>query len=236
MPAVDVGFLVTCEHGGNRIPRRYAEAFASHRALLETHRGWDPGALNLARQLAKTLDAPLIVSQTSRLLVDPNRSEHHRAVFSSISRALPGDEKQRILEEHYRPYRAEVAAAADALIAAGKRVIHVSAHSFTPVLDGETRVADIGLLYDPRRPHEATLCNAWLPSLTAALPGLTIRRNYPYRGNADGLTTSLRRKYRADRYLGIEVELNQRLLAEPATYRRVCAAICATAHSSSSDK
>ena len=107
MPAIDVGFLVTCEHGGNRIPRRYAKDFASHRALLETHRGWDPGALNLARRLAKTLDAPLIVSQTSRLLVDLNRSEHHRAVFSSISGALPKDEKKQILDAHYRPYRAE---------------------------------------------------------------------------------------------------------------------------------
>ena len=93
MPAVDVGFLVTCEHGGNRIPRRYAKAFAAHRALLDSHRGWDAGALALARQLAKALDAPLIRSETSRLLVDLNRSEHHRALFSAISRALPDEER-----------------------------------------------------------------------------------------------------------------------------------------------
>ena len=232
MPAVDVGFLVTCEHGGNRIPRRYAEAFAPHRALLESHRGWDPGALNLARQLAKSLDAPLVFSETSRLLVDVNRSEHHRALFSLISRALPRDERTRILDEYYRPYRAEVAAAAEALSAAGKRMIHLSVHSFTPVLDGETRIGDIGLLYDPRRPHEAMLCANWLAELAAALPGLRVRRNYPYRGNTDGMTTSLRRAYHADRYLGVEVELNQRLLSEPKTYRRVCHAICAAAHSS----
>ncbi len=236
MPAIDVGFLVSCEHGGNRIPRRYAKAFAPHRALLESHRGWDPGALKLARQLAKTLGAPLSVSQISRLLVDLNRSEHHRAVFSSISGAMRASEKKRILDEHYRPYRADVSAAAGALIAAGKRVVHLSAHSFTPVLDGEVRMADIGLLYDPRRPHEAALCNGWVERLTAALPGLTIRRNYPYRGNADGLTTSLRREYRADRYVGVEIELNQRLLTEPKTYRRVCDAICSTAHSLSADK
>ena len=232
MPTVDIGFLVTCEHGGNRIPPRYAKVFALHGAQLESHRGWDPGALNLARQLSKRLDAPLIVSQTSRLLVDLNRSEHHRAVFSSISGAMHAEEKERILEEHYRPYRAAVATAAGALIAAGKRVVHFSAHSFTPVLNGETRAADIGLLYDSRRPHEAALCNTWVERLTRELPGLTVRRNYPYRGSADGLTTSLRREYRADRYLGIEIELNQRLLAEPKTYRRVCVAICATAHSS----
>ena len=177
-------------------------------------------------------DAPLIVSQTSRLLVDLNRSEHHRALFSSISRALPDAERARILDEHYRPYRAQVAAAVDAAIADGKRAVHLSAHSFTPVLDGETRSADVGLLYDPRRPHEATLCNAWVASLSQALPGLTVRRNYPYRGNADGLTTALRRTHRADGYVGIEIELNQRLLADPKTYRNVCGAICAMVHSS----
>ena len=87
MPAVDVGFVVTCEHGGNRIPPRYAKAFAAHQAVLDSHRGWDAGALTLAQQLAEALAAPLIVSRTSRLLVDLNRSEHHRALFSSISRA-----------------------------------------------------------------------------------------------------------------------------------------------------
>jgi len=232
MPAVDVGFLVTCEHGGNRIPRRYAKAFAAHRALLDSHRGWDAGALALARQLAKALDAPLIRSETSRLLVDLNRSEHHRALFSAISRALPDEERARILDQHYRPYRAEVAAAVAAVLADGKRVIHLSAHSFTPVLDGETRNADIGLLYDPRRPHEAAICNRWVETLAAALPDVIVRRNYPYRGSADGLTTALRRTHRSDRYAGIEVELNQRLLTQPSMYRRICSAICATAHSS----
>ena len=232
MPAADVGFVVTCEHGGNRIPPRYAKAFAAHRGLLDSHRGWDAGALTLAKQLAKALAAPLIASRTSRLLIDLNRSEHHRALFSSISRALPREERARVLDEHYRPYRAEVVAAVEGVVASGKRVVHISAHSFTPVLDGEVRSADIGLLYDPRRAHEATLCNVWVDSLLQALPGTTIRRNYPYRGNADGLTTALRRAHRADRYVGIEVELNQRLLADPKSYRKVCGAICATAHSS----
>jgi predicted N-formylglutamate amidohydrolase len=232
MPVVDVGFIVSCEHGGNRIPRRYARMFASHRALLDSHRGWDPGALNLARRLAKVLDAPLIVSETSRLLVDLNRSEHHRALFSSIARALPVAERARILDEHYRPYRAQVEATVDAAIAGGRRAVHLSVHSFTPVLDGATRTADVGLLYDPRRPHEATLCDAWVATLSRALPGMSVRRNYPYRGNADGLTTALRRTRRAAAYVGIEIELNQRLLVDPKAYRKVCGVICAAAHSS----
>jgi predicted N-formylglutamate amidohydrolase len=228
----DLRFLVTCEHGGNRIPPRYAILFAAHRAALDSHRGWDPGALGLARALAKTLDAAfdveLFVSQTSRLLVDLNRSEHHRDVFSAMTRGLPNDARNRILDEHYRPYRAAVEAAGDAAIDAGARIIHVSAHSFVPVLDGKTRRADIGLLYDPRRAREAALCNRWIASLSAALPDLEIRRNYPYRGDADGLTTALRDRYLVADYVGIEVELNQRLVAQPRVYRQVCKVLCQT--------
>lgn len=228
----EVRFLVTCEHGGNRIPARYAILFAAHRAALNSHRGWDPGALSLARALAKALDAAsdvaLFVSRTSRLLVDLNRSEAHRDLFSTITRVLPSDARKRILDDHYRPYRTAVEAAGDAAIDAGARIIHVSAHSFTPVLEGQTRRADIGLLYDPRRAREAALCNRWVASLNAALPDLEVRRNYPYRGDADGLTTALRRRYLAADYVGIEVELNQRLVAQPSVLRRVNRTICQT--------
>ena len=39
---------------------------------------------------------------------------------------------------------------------------------------------------------------------------LRVRRNYPYRGYADGLTTHLRRRHRGRCYLGIEIEVNQK--------------------------
>jgi predicted N-formylglutamate amidohydrolase len=70
-------FLVTCEHGGNRIPAPYRKLFVRQRALLDSHRGWDPGALQMARALSTALRAPLVASTTSRLLVDLNRSAGH---------------------------------------------------------------------------------------------------------------------------------------------------------------
>jgi predicted N-formylglutamate amidohydrolase len=211
MPRRDVGLLFTCEHGGNRIPRRWAALFEKHRALLDSHRGWDPGALTLARALSKATGAPLVASTTSRLLVDLNRSEHHRAVFSSITLALPDAERERIFDEFYRPYRSRVEQLVDAAIARG-RVVHLSAHSFVPVLNGETRRADVALLYDPSRKPERAFCDAWLADLKAALPSLALRRNSPYRGSADGLTTTLRRRHAANDYIGVEIEVNQRLL------------------------
>jgi predicted N-formylglutamate amidohydrolase len=211
MPRREIGFVFTCEHGGNRIPHRWAALFEKHQSLLASHRGWDPGALTLARALSKALAAPLVASTTSRLLVDLNRSEHHRAVFSSITRALPEVERERILEQFYRPYRDRVERLVTAAIARG-RVVHLSAHSFVPVLNGETRRADVALLYDPSRKPEKAFCDRWLAHLKSELPSLTLRRNSPYRGSADGLTTTLRRRHPANDYIGVEIEVNQRLL------------------------
>jgi predicted N-formylglutamate amidohydrolase len=91
--------------------------------------------------------------------------------------------------------------------------VHIAVHSFTGVLRGEERNAEISLLYDPARPGEVDLCNRWIAALRELFPEFRVRRNYPYRGNADGLTTWLRRRFPNPQYAGIELELNQTLLA-----------------------
>ena len=110
--------------------------------MLRTHRGFDAGSLAMARDLADGLGAPLVCSTTTRLLVDLNRSVGHPRLFSEVTRGLPPAERERILEEHYRPYRRQ---AEDWVATQRRPVVHVSSHSFTPVLDGEVRNADIFL-------------------------------------------------------------------------------------------
>ena len=202
--------IVTCEHGGNRIPAAYWPLFKPHQGVLRTHRAYDPGALALARDLAKGFDAELVYSTTSRLLVELNRSPHHRQLFSEVTRGLPAAEREAIVERYYRPYRAWLEAQLREAVGAGGRVLHVSSHSFTPRLHGVTRNADIGLLYDPRRETERALCAAWRRQLLAIDPALTVRRNYPYRGSDDGLTTYLRTLFPDTAYAGIEIEVNQK--------------------------
>jgi len=205
-----LAFLVTCEHGGNRVPPAYRRRFEAHRALLSTHRAYDPGSLALAREIATALRAPLVESTVTRLLVDLNRSLHHPRLFSEIIRPLPPAERERIVERHWRPYRDEVEARIAAATATGRCLLHVSSHSFTPVLDGEVRNADIGLLYDPRRRPERELAARWRQALKARAPAVRVRMNYPYAGRADGLTTHLRQCFPASRYAGVELEINQR--------------------------
>lgn len=202
--------LITCEHGGNGIPAAYRQYFRGHEAALESHRGHDPGALALARDLARACEARLVYSTTSRLLVELNRSPGHPRLYSDITRVLPAAEKRTLYAQYYLPYRQKVENSVIAALRACDRVVHVSSHTFVPALAGEVRNADIGLLYDSSRLYETRLCLAWQAALREAMPALVVRRNYPYRGTSDGLTTHLRRRFRASQYMGIEIEVNQK--------------------------
>jgi predicted N-formylglutamate amidohydrolase len=205
-------FLVSCEHGGNRIPLSYKALFQTdhYRLLLDSHRGYDPGALLLATEMAKSLQAPLLASTVSRLLIDLNRSLGHPHSFSPATRAAPAVVRGKIVDNYYLPYRTKAMNLFRRALADGKRVIHISSHSFTPELDGQVRNADIGLLYDPARSGELDLCGRWKATLKGCAPGLKVRRNYPYAGKNDGFTAYLRQQFPAEVYLGIELEVNQK--------------------------
>jgi len=221
--------VVSCEHGGHRVPARYRTLFAGSKAILESHRGWDPGALELARAIAARLSGPLHVALVTRLLVDLNRSLGHPRHFSEISARLERAERGRVIVEHWTPHRACVEEDIASLVRARRSVLHLSVHTFTPVLDGVGRNADIGLLYDSRRTREKAFCACWRAELRAARPELRVRLNYPYRGVADGFTTYLRRRFSAASYLGIELEVNQRLvLDERRGFRELSRAIAST--------
>jgi predicted N-formylglutamate amidohydrolase len=202
--------LITCEHGGNQIPKEFAKHFLQHQDLLQTHRGWDPGALEFYRKFTAAGADASFYSETSRLLVELNRSRHHENLFSIVTRNIPEVEKAAILARHYEPYRAQVEAAIRSFTEQNHSVLHISVHSFTPELNGEIRNADIGLLYDPKRKTEKDFCARWKENLLQEDPALKVRFNYPYRGTADGFTTYLRKHFPDEKYAGIELEVNQK--------------------------
>ena len=64
--------LLVCEHAGRAIPKTLG-TLGLNKKVLMSHRGWDIGAEALARNLAKRLNAPLILQRYSRLVIDGNR-------------------------------------------------------------------------------------------------------------------------------------------------------------------
>lgn len=201
--------IITCEHGGNHVPPFLGYLFADKSELLHSHRGWDPGALELAEKISADLNCPFFFEKTSRLVVDQNRSRSNREVFSEVSLRLSLKQKNEILAHIYDPYHDLIISSIDELLRASNGIHHFSIHSFTSELNGVIRNADLGLLYDPVRKEEKKICMTMMEEMHKEIPGIRTRRNYPYKGTSDGLTTALRKRYPGDIYTGIEIELNQ---------------------------
>ncbi len=200
--------VLTCEHAGNEVPPACRELFRAAEAVLESHRGYDLGAVSLFRKLEKFSFYSKSHS-ISRLLVEVNRSLYHPDLFSEFTKDQPEGKKLEILQEYYIPYRSAVENKIADLVNKGEEVLHLSIHTFTPQLNGKIREADMGLLYDPQKKGEKEFCQIFKDHWKRESPGLKLRFNYPYLGTADGFTTYLRKRF-PDHYLGIEVEVNQR--------------------------
>jgi predicted N-formylglutamate amidohydrolase len=202
--------VLACEHASKRVPLRYQKLFRGRAALLDSHRGWDPGALELARTLARRFGAPLFRGVVTRLLVDLNRSLQSPTLFTEYSLRLPEKERVELLARYWEPYRHALRNQVEEQLGGGRRVLHFSVHSFTPRLRGDVRNTDIGLLFDPSRAAEERFCRRLRAELRREFADLQIDMNEPYSGVSDGLTSTLRAELPRSRYLGIEFEVNQR--------------------------
>jgi predicted N-formylglutamate amidohydrolase len=204
-----MSIIISCEHAGREIPDKYVHYFASHLDVIETHRGWDPGAWEVASDLGEKLKVSYFGCRTTRLLIEVNRSLNHSQLFSEFSNKLTTEEKTELIDGIYFPYRTSVQTA---ISNAKQSVLHLSIHSFTPVLNGVEREFEIGLLFDPDRSRELSFCEDFTTRLAKALPGFRIKLNEPYKGVDDGFTTYLRTQFDNEFYSGIEIEINQHLV------------------------
>ncbi len=217
--------VITCEHAGRAIPGALRGKIRIPRDVLTGHRGWDAGALDLARRLRDDLRAPFHAFSITRLVVDANRSPKNPEVFSEYSRTLDDALRVELLDGYHSPYWDEVLRRAIGLRMRSQGVVHLSVHSFTPIWKGRARSTDIGILFDPKYREEAAFARLWMRRLRAA-GGYAVHANRPYRGTDDGHTTTLRSLF-VDRYLGIEIEINQRFVDSPA-WADLCAHVVDT--------
>ncbi|ONG42356.1 N-formylglutamate amidohydrolase [Pseudoroseomonas deserti] len=147
--------LLLCEHASNRLPKSLG-GLGLPPGEIDRHIGWDPGALLLAKALSARLDAMLIASGYSRLVIDCNRppgtpssipARSEDTVIPGNLALRPGDAATRERELFF-PFAEAVTAELDARQAAGRPACVVGVHSFTPVYRGVPRIWEAGLLYD----------------------------------------------------------------------------------------
>lgn len=175
-------FVFTCDHASNYLPAEFG-TLGLPVEDLSRHIAWDPGALPVARRMADALDATLIETRVSRLVIDCNRPLDAPDLVSPVSEttAIPGNtglsEKQRAarIDLAWRPFHDTIAEIIDRRLAHGQETRLVSVHSFTPVYKGRSRPWHIGIIHDDDRRLAAPLISA-----LRRLAGVTIGVNEPY--------------------------------------------------------
>lgn len=216
--------MLTCEHASNKLPAAFKKAVPAE--ILKTHRAYDIGALAVFRKLVKFAKPEFYCEgKFSRLFVDLNRTITNKSAFSEYYEQLDKATASKVKAQataYWQEYRTAIEKFVASSLSSPKRtssktraakpapeIVHLGIHSFTPVLNGKVRNTDIGILYDPTRPQERTYANVIKDEIKRLYPAMKVRFNYPYKGSSDGLTTTLRKKF-GPRYVGIEIEINQK--------------------------
>ncbi len=176
--------LMVADHAGRGIPAALQQLGLDD-AALNQHIAWDIGSADVARNLADLLDAPLILANYSRLIIDPNRQFDDPSAIPVISDGvvIPGnqlvdeEQKSQRVASFFKPYHGAISQRLDRFAANHITPALLSMHSFTPVYGNQERPWHIGVMWDQdyRIP---------VPLMTnlGQMEGICVGDNQPYPG------------------------------------------------------
>jgi predicted N-formylglutamate amidohydrolase len=211
-------FVIVCDHASNRIPAKYGDLGLTPSQRL-THIAWDPGALAVSHALSDLLDAPLVQSTVSRLIIDCNRELDAPDLIWTLSESthiaanenLDPAERQYRIDHFHRPYHASIETLLEARRHAGRETILVCMHSFTPVYNGVARPWPIGLIHGVDTGYTKALFDA----LKAEDPSLNVGWNEPYAA-LNGVTLTLEKHGDGRGLDATMIEIRNDEILEPA--------------------
>jgi predicted N-formylglutamate amidohydrolase len=209
--------FLACDHASRRIPRALGTLGLTE-AELSQHIAWDIGAAAVAQRLSVLIDAPLILQNWSRLVIDCNRPPRVADSVPAKSGGIeiPGNTgisdlyRSQRRRDLFDPYQARLRYELNRRAAARKLSVLVAVHSFTPNYMGFERPWHCGLMYH----RDTRLAQALLPLLRAE-PGLCVGDNEPY-AMSDNSDYTLPVHGEGRRILHVGIEMRQDLVAEEA--------------------
>jgi predicted N-formylglutamate amidohydrolase len=181
-PGGSAPVLISCDHGGRQVPN-CLDNLGLDQIYLDRHIAYDIGARQVSKILSHKFDAPLLVANYSRLVVDLNRHFDDPTQVPEVSDHIhiPGntgisqEHRQQRIDELFTPYHQQFTVMVDTLIARFERPIILAVHSFTPQIQGVDRPWEFGVLWDQ---HEE-LARAVMDNLEK-IGGLCVGDNQPY--------------------------------------------------------
>ena len=182
-PDAVVPVLLVCDHASHRFPRSLGTMGLDY-LNRHSHVVHDIGAGALVEMLANNLGVTAVLCQYSRLIVDCNRElvDHNAflkfndGVDIPANHNLRSDEKEKRASEIYWPYHNAIEGQIGRLKDQGINPVFISVHSFSPVINGEARKWEIGVLWD----KDSTTAEFFLSNLDEA--GYFVGDNKPYSG------------------------------------------------------
>ena len=213
--------VVVCEHASNAMPAELG-TLGLAQAELNRHIAWDPGALPVARVLASLLDAPLVESGVSRLVIDCNRPIDAPDLVPTISETteIPGntsigeDERRRRIDDWHVPFHAALGELLSEREAKRLPTWLVSIHTFTPVYKGVARPWQVGVIHDA----DDRLAKPLIEALRLD-PALIVGINEPY-SPADRVYYTHERHARPRGLPCAMIEIRNDVVATSAAQRR----------------
>ena len=184
-PLAEQPILLVCDHASCRFPKALGDMGLDPFAR-RCHLAVDIGAGPLSESLAASLGVTTVVHNYSRLIVDCNRElmdpgaylEYGDGILVPGNRSLHQEDKELRANALYWPYHAAIDEQLKRLKKCGPAPAFISIHSFTPVLNGESRAWQIGVLWD----KDEQLKELFLEGFRAA--GYYAGDNEPYSGKA----------------------------------------------------
>jgi predicted N-formylglutamate amidohydrolase len=212
---VSSGLILLCDHACATLPPDLDLGLGQD--VLSRHVAYDIGAACVTRRMAQNLGAPAILTNFSRLVIDPNRGFDDPTLIMQISDGtiVPGNAKLTPQERGARwqrfcaPYDKAITGHIDASLAAGVTPSLIAIHSFTPCWKGMMRPWHIGILWEEDDRLAAPLLSALRKD-----PDLCIGANEPYRAGLPGDTLQRHGSMRGLPH--VLLEFRQDLIAQEA--------------------
>jgi len=218
-------FVVTCEHARSSLPAG-TRTNSGDRAALRSHWGWDIGAWELTREIARLLATGATGGRWSRLWIDLNRAPRDSTLVRreveghtlSWNIGLEAGEIVRRFNRVHSTYHCEVDREIVHRLLRGVRPVLLAVHTYTPSWNGRNRRFEAGVLYDEHRGPAVRLVTALRET------GLEVRYNQPYSGRR-GLMYSIDRHGREHGLPCLELEINQAMFERRGSTKRIARAV-----------